>query len=118
MGKLSDEYSLRVAYNAADVTILPSLQENLSNVVVESLSCGTPVVAFNIGGNSDMIDHKCNGYLADITCDVDLSLGIDFILNNNQNKVFNKNSREKVMNFFEKDKVSNLYKSLYNEILS
>ena len=50
-------------YSCADVMVLPSLQENLSNTVIESLSCGTPVVAFDIGGNGDMVKHKCNGYL-------------------------------------------------------
>ena len=118
LGRLDDENFLRVAYATADVTILPSLQENLSNVVIESLSCGTPVVAFDIGGNSDMIDHKHNGYLADFSCDLDLSLGIDYVLSNNQNKILNKNSRKKVMDFFETDKVSNLYKALYDELLS
>jgi glycosyltransferase involved in cell wall biosynthesis len=118
LGRLNDENSLRMAYATADVTILPSLQENLSNVVIESLACGTPVVAFNIGGNSDMIDHKNNGYIADFSCDLDLSLGIDYVLNNNHNNIFNKNSRNKVMNFFETGKVSNLYKLLYDKLLS
>ena len=45
--------------------VIPSLEDNLPNTVIESLTCGTPCVAFNIGGIPDMIDHKKNGYLAE-----------------------------------------------------
>jgi len=63
VGSLKDDISLVTLYNAVDIVVIPSLQENLSNVIMESLSCGTPVVGFDIGGNSDMIEHKKTGYL-------------------------------------------------------
>ncbi len=64
LGKFADDLSLAVVYSAADVVVVPSVQENLSNVVMEALACGTPVAAFDIGGNGDMIIHQQNGYLA------------------------------------------------------
>ena len=54
LGTLADDVSLVTLYSAVDVMVVPSLQENLSNAIMESLSCGTPVVGFDIGGNSDM----------------------------------------------------------------
>lgn len=51
-------------YSAADVMVVPSLQENLAATIMEPLACGTPVVAFGIGGNVDMIDDGSNGYIA------------------------------------------------------
>ena len=57
VGNLTDDLSLRVLYSAADVMVVPSLQENLSNAILESLACGTPVVCFDIGGNSDLVEH-------------------------------------------------------------
>ena len=36
----------------------PSIEDNLPNTVVESMSCGTPVAAFNIGGMPDMIENR------------------------------------------------------------
>jgi glycosyltransferase involved in cell wall biosynthesis len=44
--------------------ILPTLADNLPNTVLESMSCGTPCVAFNVGGVKDMISHQETGYLA------------------------------------------------------
>ena len=47
-----------------DVYVAPSIEENLANTVLESMACGTPVVAFDIGDlMPDAIDHKINGYL-------------------------------------------------------
>lgn len=83
MGYLLDEYSTVLVYNAADVFIAPSLAEAFGYVVMEALSCGTPVVGFNVGGIRDMISHKENGYLAKYKDAADVSEGIKFCLQNN-----------------------------------
>ena len=62
--EIHDENKLRNIYNASDIFLSPSLNDNLPLTVMESLSCGTPVVAFNVGGMKDLILHKKNGYLA------------------------------------------------------
>jgi glycosyltransferase involved in cell wall biosynthesis len=61
-GSLHDEVSLALLYSAADVFVAPSIQDNLPNVVMEALACGTPTVAFDLGGMPDLIDHRQNGY--------------------------------------------------------
>lgn len=81
MGRLKDEYTLALLYNAADVFIAPSLADNLPYTIFESLACGTPVVAFNIGGIPDLIQHKVNGYLANYKDAEDIARGIAFCLN-------------------------------------
>jgi glycosyltransferase involved in cell wall biosynthesis len=83
MGSLKDEYSTALVYNAADVFIAPSLADNLPYTIFESLSCGTPVVAFNTGGIPDMVQHKSNGYLARYKDAGDIVEGIKFVLSNN-----------------------------------
>ena len=65
LGTIQDEKLMALAYNASDLFILPSLAENLPNVVIESICCGTPVVAFNVGGIPDLIDNTVNGFLVE-----------------------------------------------------
>lgn len=118
LGHLHDDISLRVLYNAADVMIVPSLQENLSNAIMESLACGTPVVAFDIGGNSDMIDHRVNGYLAKPFDTNDLANGIEWVLNAPNYQELCDNARNKVLTHFDSQLVAKQYITLYKEILA
>ncbi|MBE0654780.1 MAG: glycosyltransferase [Bacteroidales bacterium] len=64
LGALHDNVTLRIAYSCADYFILPSLQENLPNSIIESLACGVPVIAFATGGIPEIIRDGHNGYLA------------------------------------------------------
>ena len=82
LGYLHDEYSTILAYNSADVFVIPSLAENFPNTILESLSCGTPGAGFNVGGIPDLIRHKQNGYLAKYMNTKDLADGINWILEN------------------------------------
>jgi len=66
LGVIDDEHHLAKLYAAADTLLLPSLEDNLPNVMLESLLCGTPVAAFDAGGISDAIIHNKNGMLAQI----------------------------------------------------
>jgi glycosyltransferase involved in cell wall biosynthesis len=67
LGFIREKSELAKYYAASTAFVLPSLEDNLPNTVLESLACGTPVVAFNIGGISDMIDHEQNGLLVEET---------------------------------------------------
>ena len=120
VGRVYDDITLVTLYSAVDVMVVPSLQENLSNTIMESLSCATPVVAFNIGGNSDMIEHKNSGYLAKPFQAKDLANGIEWILNldKNQYNIICKNGREKVLREFNSKVVTKKYIELYKEILN
>jgi hypothetical protein len=64
MGNINARSKLAQIYSAADLTILPYKEDNLPNVMLESISCGTPVVAFEIGGMPDIIKEGVNGRLA------------------------------------------------------
>ena len=118
LGQLHDNVSLIVLYNAANVMVVPSLQENLSNAIMESLACGTPVVAFNIGGNSDMIEHQKNGYLAQPFDTDDLAKAIEWVLNTPNYQQLCDNARDKVLTHFDSQIVAKQYIALYKEILA
>jgi len=83
MGYISDDYTTNLIYNASDVFVAPSLADNLPTTIIESLSCGSPVVGFKTGGIPEMIEHKINGYLADYKNSNQLAEGIDFCLSGN-----------------------------------
>lgn len=61
---------------ASDVAILPSFKEGFSNAVLEAMACGLPVVASNVGGNGEIIDHGENGYLLETTADPASRFGV------------------------------------------
>mgnify|MGYP002621595096 CR=1 FL=1 len=71
-----DRQTLVNLYNAADAFVLPSLQDNLPNTVMESLACGTPVVGFRIGGVPEMVEHEKVGYMAEVKNSLSLANGI------------------------------------------
>lgn len=64
LGYITEPDKLALAYNAADMFVISSIEDNLPNTVVESLACGTPVVGFEIGGLPDMIIPNVTGQLA------------------------------------------------------
>lgn len=118
MGQLHDEISQVLLYSAADVTVAPSMQENLSNTVMESLSCGTPVVAFNIGGMPDMIDHQASGYLARAFEPDDLAAGIVWVLEDKvRYEAIARQARNTVEERYALKTIANRYLTLYQDIL-
>lgn len=119
LGVLKDEQSMRQVYSAADVTVLSSIQENLPNSIMESMACGTPVVAFNIGGIPELVDHHVSGYLATPFDAVDLAKGIQMVLLDDNNRTrLSAMARQKVESTFDSSRITRQYQSLYEEVLA
>ncbi|NEO91852.1 MAG: glycosyltransferase [Moorea sp. SIO3G5] len=113
-----DDISLVQAYSAADVMIVPSLQESFGQTASESLACGTPVVAFNGTGLKDIVDHQQNGYLAKPFDIEDLATGIAWVVQDRDR--YSKlciHARQKAEQAFSLEVQARRYLSLYNEIL-
>jgi glycosyltransferase involved in cell wall biosynthesis len=64
VGAVAQEDYLRLLYGAADAFVLPTLADNLPNVLVESIACGTPCVAFDVGGVREVVRPGETGFLA------------------------------------------------------
>jgi glycosyltransferase involved in cell wall biosynthesis len=61
LGFIKDEKQMSLVYSAADLFILPSLQDNFPNTALEALSCGIPTVAFHVGGVPEIVRNGCTG---------------------------------------------------------
>lgn len=116
LGILTTEDDIVAAYNAADVMIVPSLEDNLPNTVIESMACGTPVVGFRTGGIPEMIDHQENGYLADVGSAQQLTDGLTFILTHPDADGLRRNSRQSAENRFSENIVAQQHIELYQKI--
>jgi glycosyltransferase involved in cell wall biosynthesis len=119
MGKLQDDLSLAMVYAAADVFVAPSVQENLSNTVVEAIACGTPCVAFKIGGMPDLIDHHQTGYLARPYEVEDLARGIVWVLEDaERHRALQIGAREKAEREFSEQLQAQRYRTLFAELVT
>jgi glycosyltransferase involved in cell wall biosynthesis len=119
LGMFGDDVSLALIYSAADVFVLPSTQENLANTIMESLACGTPCVAFDIGGMPDLIDHLDSGYLAQPFDIQDLARGMAWVLAESERSgELAKNARRQVEQRFSQEQQARRYRALYEECVA
>ena len=75
-----DHNDLPLYYNAADVCIVPSYYESFGLVALESMACGTPVVATRVGGLSTIIHHGHTGYLKSWRCPEAFANSVEMII--------------------------------------
>jgi glycosyltransferase involved in cell wall biosynthesis len=117
LGSFQDDLSLSLIYSAADVMVVPSLQESFGQTASEALACATPVVAFNATGLKDIVDHQRNGYLAQVYKPDDIAKGIAWILENqHRHSKLSENAREKAVKEFALERQAKLYSKLFKEV--
>jgi glycosyltransferase involved in cell wall biosynthesis len=116
LGRLEDNLTLCLAYNAADVFIAPSLQENMANTVLESLACGVPVAAFDVGGMGDMVRTGRNGLLVPEPTAEGLAEAILSLLAGGGLAELGRNGRADAEDRFDILKVARQYLELYEEV--
>ncbi|MFN3850217.1 MAG: glycosyltransferase family 4 protein [Spirosomataceae bacterium] len=117
LGRINDVSKIVKIYNAADVFVIPSIEENLPNTIMEALSCGVPSVGFETGGIPEMIAHKTNGYLAEYKNPNDLAKGIDWVLFESDYELISKNARKKVLENYAQEVVAKKYVEVYKSII-
>lgn len=118
LGQISNKKELNIIYNAADVFVIPSLQDNLPNTIMEALATGTPCVGFDVGGIPEMIEHKKNGYVAEYLNPEDLANGMKWVLENENYAELSNNALEKVKREYTTEVVAQQYIELYERMLT
>ncbi len=116
MNYISSEKELVDIYNAVDLYVTPSLQENLPNTIVEAMACGIPCVGFNIGGIPQMIDHLHNGYVARYKSAEDLANGIHWTLTEGDYQTLSEEAHRKAASNYSEHIVANQYIKVYNQV--
>ena len=119
LGSFQDDLSLRVVYSAADVMVVPSIQEAFGQTASEAHACATPVVGFKIGGLIDIVSHKETGYLADPYKPKSLAYGINWILEDEErNKRLSSQARLKAKKYWDSKIIAKKYIDAYYSALN
>jgi glycosyltransferase involved in cell wall biosynthesis len=109
LGSLATPEAMNEVYNVADAFVLPSLEDNLPNTVMEAMACGLPCVAFETGGLPEMILHEKTGYLATLKDAQSLSAGILYLLQHPALPTLSQQARTFVQTNYAEARVAQLY---------
>ena len=118
LGYVSDERIIVSVYNSVDAFVLPSLEDNLPNTIMEAMACGVPSVGFRVGGIPEMIEHQKNGYVANYRDVDDLAHGIHWVLEEADRKDLEKACLYKVSHQYSQHAVALRYIEVYNEAMA
>jgi len=114
LGYVSDEKRIVEIYNAADVFVTPSLEDNLPNTLMEAMACGVPCVGFKVGGIPEEIDHLKNGYVAAYRDAEDLAHGLRWVLYEADHEALSQAAVSKVNRCYSQQSVALKYTEVYN----
>ncbi len=117
LGTIRELSRIALLYNASDVNIVPSYYETFGQTITESMACGCPSVSFNNSGQTDIIDHKVNGYLAEYKNVDDLAAGINWALSQNKKEIAEA-CLKKVKSCYTEDIIAKQHIDLYNDLIN
>ena len=118
MGRLYDDISLCLVYSAVDALVVPSRQESFGQTASEAHACGTPVIAFDNSGLTDIVEHLKTGYLAKAFDTTDLAHGIQWLLSDlSRLMTLGLAARERALDKWSVKVVADAYQNVYNSVL-
>ena len=114
---LNNEQEIAQLYNAVDLFVTPSLQDNLPNTIVEAMACGVPCVGFDVGGIPEMISHKQDGYVADYCDSIDFARGIAWCLDESRLGSLRQRARTAALAAYAEPIAASNYLSIYRSLI-
>lgn len=119
LGYIESDTEMASVYCATDFFVLPSLEDNLPNTILEAMSCGTPTVAFDAGGIPDLVEHGYNGFLVERGSAEALAAAIlDLLLHEDVRARLSVNCRSKVERHYTREVQAKGYTELFGELLA
>lgn len=117
-GVLSDEISIALLYNAVDIIVVPSRQDNLPQTATEPQACGCPVVAFDIAGLPDTIEDGATGLLARPFDIVDLAKAIlTLVEDDDMRNNFARSARNRAEASWNSQRITDAYLKIYEDAI-
>ena len=114
---IADINRLAELYTIADITVVPSHYETFGQVIIESMACGTPVVSFDSSGQTDIISHREDGYLAAYKDTKDFAEGIKWLLSKADYREIAEKAMHKVKGHYSEEVVAHQYLNFYQRLL-
>lgn len=115
LGMQTDADRIARLYSAADVVACTSLYETFGQTLIEAMACGCIPVSFGNSGQSDIIDHRTNGYLARYLSADDFAEGLHWALHTADHAAVQREARRKVEEHYAAPIVARQYEQLYKE---
>ncbi|MFM7152870.1 MAG: glycosyltransferase, partial [Bacteroidota bacterium] len=113
-GLIQNASEMAAVYAACDVFVIPSLEENLPNTIMESLACGTPVVGFRVGGIPEITEHGVTGLVSPAKDSHQMARDIRQVLENPEKRaVMGQNARNKVLTEYAEPVIARRYMEVY-----
>jgi glycosyltransferase involved in cell wall biosynthesis len=111
--------SMPYLYNAADLLLFTSLEDNLPNVLMEALSCGLPVVAHDLGGVRDLIGQNGDAGFAFPVSDFNQAslLITNILFDKTKKQKIGQKARERMETEFSLEKQAQEYIEVYRDLM-
>ena len=113
-----DERKLNEIYNACDLVLIPSIQDNLPLTLIDANMAGTPVLTFSIGGANQWVKNGINGFKIGEATQINLVNSLKQILKNPGSIPSQEIVKNYALKNFSKDSVAKMYRVLYQKLLS
>lgn len=118
LGYIEDDLALSGVYSAADVFVMPSVQEAFGQTVLEAMSCGTPVVGFDLGGIPEMVRPGVTGELVPPKDTKSLGAAVRGLLEDSEKRAeLSANGRRVAVEEFAPDIQAGRYAEVYRSML-
>ena len=101
----------------SDILIQPSLNEGISSTILEAMACKVPIIATNIGGNMELIEHNQTGFLVDPNSSSQILDLINYVFSNTDKINLITNNAFAKIHSYDWENIGNLYLKLYEKLL-
>lgn len=118
MGYVGDEALVAELYALSDIFLLPSLEDNLPNTMLEAMACGVPVVGFKTGGIPDLVDNECGRVVKQKDAEAMASSIVDLVLDAEKRSALGEKAQQKIQKGYTLAHQAAAYRTLFEGLVA